>query len=67
MPLYEYRCDLCDHRTEKLCKVDDPPPVCTACDETLPGETPYMTKVISVTSFRLVGGGWAADGYSRSG
>jgi putative FmdB family regulatory protein len=63
MPLYEYSCERCGDRVEVLQKPDDPPPVCQPCDETMPDETPFMTRKISLSSFRLKGKGWASDGY----
>jgi putative FmdB family regulatory protein len=63
MPLFEYQCDGCGHRLEVLQKHDDPPPVCAPCDEQLPPETPYMSRQVSTSSFRLEGSGWARDSY----
>lgn len=63
MPLYEYKCSACGHRVDRLQKSSDPPPVCGACDELMPDETPYMEKLISRSSFKLNGTGWARDGY----
>ena len=63
MPLYEFRCDECGDRVELLQKHDAPPPVCQPCDETFPPETPFMSRQVSRTNFKLVGTGWAADGY----
>lgn len=60
MPVYEYKCPHCDDRVEVLQKHSDPEPVCRRC-----GSKPKMDKQVSLTSFRLVGSGWAADGYGR--
>lgn len=60
MPIYEYECQACGQRVEKLQKVGDPPPrKCPACKGSL-------KKLISQTSFHLKGGGWYKDGYSDS-
>ena len=58
MPLYEYECSACGHRVDRLQKSSDPPPVCDACDG-----APVMRKLISRSSFKLNGTGWARDGY----
>ena len=63
MPLYEYQCEACGHRVEVLQKHDDPPPVCAPCDETMPDETPHMTRQVSAPAFHLAGDGWARDSY----
>lgn len=63
MPLYEFRCEKCDHREQRLQRYEDPPPVCGPCDELMPEETPFMERMISRTTFVLEGGGWARDGY----
>jgi putative FmdB family regulatory protein len=53
MPLYEYRCDACEHEFEALQKISDEPLVhCPAC------EAPALKKLISAAGFRLKGDGW---------
>jgi len=53
MPIYEYQCESCDHRLEKIQKMaDDPLKDCPAC------ETPSLKKLVSAAAFRLKGGGW---------
>jgi len=53
MPLYEYRCDACEHEFEALQKMNDEPLAhCPACDEK------GLRKLVSVAGFRLKGGGW---------
>ena len=56
MPLYEYRCEECGKEVELLQSRDEEPPCC--CGE-------VMKRLISKSSFRLVGSGWAKDGYSK--
>jgi len=56
MPLYEYECDACGKREERLQKHGDPAPFCQQCSQD-------MTKRISVGSFALKGEGWAKDNY----
>ncbi|MEM6998252.1 MAG: zinc ribbon domain-containing protein [Pseudomonadota bacterium] len=53
MPIYEYKCDDCDHRLEKLQKIsDDPIKSCPECGE----ET--LRKLVSAAAFKLKGTGW---------
>jgi|TARA_B100000315_G_C14575167_1_gene587541 putative FmdB family regulatory protein len=53
MPIYEYRCEKCDHELETIQKVSESPlTTCPECgDQTL-------KKRISAAGFRLKGGGW---------
>ncbi len=53
MPIYEYACDACGHKLEKLQKVSDKPLVdCPKCAE------PGLRKLVSAVAFRLKGSGW---------
>ncbi len=53
MPLYEYRCEACEHEFEALQKMSDEPLVhCPACDEAT------LRKLVSAVGFRLKGDGW---------
>jgi len=53
MPLYEYRCDACEHEFEALQKISDEPLLhCPSCDE------PNLRKLVSAAGFRLKGEGW---------
>ena len=53
MPIYEYQCDSCDYRLEKLQKInDDPLKECPECNQS------SLTKLISAVAFRLKGDGW---------
>lgn len=53
MPIYEYQCDSCDYRMEKLQKInDDPLKECPECNQTT------LKKLISAVAFRLKGSGW---------
>ncbi len=61
MPIYEYRCLDCGDEFEVIQGVSARPlRKCRKCGGRL-------EKLISRTSFVLKGGGWYADGYSRSG
>ena len=53
MPIYEYQCDACEHKFEKLQKIsDDPLKDCPVCNE------PKLNKLVSAAAFRLKGSGW---------
>jgi len=53
MPIYEYRCELCEHYMEALQKVSDAPLTeCPACGKA------GLKKLVSASAFRLKGGGW---------
>ncbi len=53
MPIYEYQCEACGHKLEKLQKIsDDPLKDCPECRE------PGLRKLVSAVAFRLKGGGW---------
>ncbi|MCF6193658.1 MAG: zinc ribbon domain-containing protein [Kangiellaceae bacterium] len=53
MPIYEYKCTECDHRLEKLQKMnDDPLKDCPECGKS------SLTKLVSASSFKLKGSGW---------
>ena len=61
MPIYEYECDKCGHGFEREQRISDPPvKTCPKC------KGRKVTKLISLSSFTLKGGGWYADGYSDS-
>ena len=53
MPIYEYQCEACDHKMEKLQKLSDEPlKVCPNCNEL------RLDKLVSAAGFRLKGEGW---------
>ena len=53
MPIYEYRCESCEHELEAIQKIADPPLIdCPDCGE------PALKKLISAPAFRLKGSGW---------
>ncbi|WP_444994716.1 FmdB family zinc ribbon protein [Aliikangiella sp. IMCC44359] len=53
MPIYEYKCNACDHRLEKLQRMSDEPlKDCPECD------APELAKLVSAAGFRLTGTGW---------
>ena len=53
MPIYEYQCEACGHKLEKLQKMSDEPlRICPAC------KAPKLAKLVSAAAFRLKGSGW---------
>lgn len=61
MPLYEYECAECGHRTEVLQRLSDPPlSECPRCDGA-------MKKLLSAPAFQFKGSGWYVTDYARQG
>ncbi len=58
MPLYEYRCKVCDHLFEKLQSVKDDEPPCPNCG----GET---MRLISASGLRFRGSGFHTTDYGK--
>jgi putative FmdB family regulatory protein len=59
MPVYEYRCDDCQHQFELRQKFSDAPAdQCPKCGG-------VVRKMVSLASFSLKGGGWYGDGYGE--
>lgn len=60
MPIYEFLCRNCGEVREKVYKMSDRPNgvVCSNC-----GDIALVKP--SLGSFHLLGGGWAANGYSK--
>ena len=53
MPIYEYQCEACEAKLEKLQKLkDEPLRDCPECEQ------PKLKKLVSAAVFRLKGGGW---------
>ncbi len=63
MPLYEYRCEACGAKEEKLQSLSAP----TLHDCPKCGLAEAMHREISRTAFVLSGSGWYAGGYSATG
>jgi putative FmdB family regulatory protein len=60
MPLYEYHCDACGSRFEKIRKFSDPPlEVCDKC-----GKGP-ITKLLSSPAIQFKGTGWYITDYAK--
>lgn len=60
MPLYEYECDGCQERFERLQRLSDPAPGCPACGGP-------VQKRFSVPALQFKGSGWYVTDYSRQG
>ena len=61
MPIYEYRCQDCNHEFERMQKFSDPPiTTCPTC-------TGPVKKLISRSAFHLKGNGWYVTDYARKG
>jgi putative FmdB family regulatory protein len=60
MPLYEYECDACGKRFEKIQKFSDPPAdVCVHC-----GKGP-LRKLLSSPAIQFKGSGWYITDYAK--
>jgi putative FmdB family regulatory protein len=60
MPLYEYECDACHQRFEKIQKFSDPPEdVCQKC-----GKGP-VRKLFSSPAIQFKGTGWYVTDYAK--
>ena len=53
MPIYEYQCQSCGNKIEKLQRMNDDP--LTDCPEC---EKPELKRLVSAAAFRLKGAGW---------
>lgn len=59
MPLYEYRCEKCGTRVEKIQKFSDPPlATCEKCGGKL-------TRLLSAPAIQFKGSGWYVTDYAR--
>jgi putative FmdB family regulatory protein len=61
MPLYEYECDACSHRFERIQKFSDPPV------ETCPSCGGGVRKLLSSPAIQFKGSGWYITDYARKG
>jgi putative FmdB family regulatory protein len=59
MPLYEYQCDTCGHRFERIQKFSDPPvDVC-------PVDGGPVRKLLSSPAIQFKGSGWYITDYAK--
>ncbi|GLQ93166.1 FmdB family zinc ribbon protein [Dyella acidisoli] len=62
MPIYEFQCNACGHRFDRLQKISDPDPsTCPDCG------APQVQRQISAPQFRLAGGGWYETDFKKDG
>ena len=61
MPIYEYACETCGHKFEKLMKISAEAPPCDNCGSA------EVKKLVSASAFVLKGGGWYKDHYGLKG
>jgi putative FmdB family regulatory protein len=61
MPLYEYQCESCQHRFERIQKFSDPPV------ETCPSCGGPVRKLLSSPAIQFKGSGWYITDYARKG
>jgi len=59
MPLYEYECDACGHRFERIQKFSDPPV------ETCPKCGSPVRKLMSSPAIQFKGTGWYITDYAK--
>jgi putative FmdB family regulatory protein len=62
MPLYEYQCDACGGRFERIRKFSDPP-----LDEPCPSCGGTVQKLISSPAIQFKGKGWYVTDYAKAG
>jgi len=61
MPLYEYECQKCHYRFEKLQRFSDPPPAkCPECGG-------KVSQLLSAPAVQFKGSGWYVTDYARKG
>jgi putative FmdB family regulatory protein len=61
MPLYEFQCDTCASRFERIQKYADPPTaVCPSCGA-------EAHKILSPPAIQFKGSGWYVTDYARKG
>lgn len=62
VPIYEFECNHCGHRFDRLQKLSDTDPsICPACD------APQLRRRVSAPSFRLAGSGWYETDFKKEG
>jgi putative FmdB family regulatory protein len=60
VPIYEYRCESCDHRLEKLQRMSEGElKDCPEC------KRPTLKRLVSAPAFRLKGSGWYETDFKK--
>ena len=67
MPFYTFKCPSCNKEQEVLQKMNEPEPVCERCINASCGVHVIEMKRQYTNSggFKLKGGGWFNDGYTK--
>lgn len=60
MPLYEFECQGCHHRFEKIQSVSDPDPKCPKCGS-------QVERLLHAPAVQFKGSGWYVTDYAKSG
>ena len=60
MPLYEFQCEKCHHRFEKIQSVSAPDPKCEKCGS-------KVERLLHAPAVQFKGSGWYATDYAKSG
>ena len=60
MPIYEYRCESCSHKLEKLQRMSEGDLLdCPECKQ------PALKRLVSASAFRLKGSGWYETDFKK--
>jgi len=60
VPIYEYRCESCSHKLEKLQRMSDGKLIdCPECEQ------PALKRLVSASAFRLTGSGWYETDFKK--
>ena len=63
MPIYAFRCSVCNHEFDRLQKLSDPDPAtCPDC-----GAGGGVSRRLTAPSFRLAGSGWYETDFKKDG
>ena len=60
MPLYEFECEKCHHRFEKIQSVSAPDPECPKCGS-------KVERLLHAPAVQFKGSGWYVTDYAKSG
>jgi putative FmdB family regulatory protein len=60
VPLYEFQCEKCHHRFEKIQSVAAPDPKCEKCGS-------KVERLLHAPAVQFKGSGWYATDYAKSG
>lgn len=60
MPLYEFECQKCHHRFEKIQSVSAPDPKCPKCES-------KVERLLHAPAVQFKGSGWYVTDYAKSG